>query len=65
LYGLRDIISGATESIKEFNEIRDSSLVNMKDEKEFDNLSNQYYEILLELEKCECTPVYKGKYIRK
>jgi hypothetical protein len=62
LTGIRDTISGATESIKEFNEIRDSSLVSSKEEKEFDNLQNQYYKTLLELENCECPPVYKGKY---
>ncbi len=65
LKGLRDTISGATESISEFNEIRDTSLVNSKDEEEFDALSNQYYQILSELEKCECLPVYKGLYLRK
>ena len=64
LKGLRDTISGATESISEFNEIRDSSLVNTKDEEEFDTLSNQYYQILFELEECKCLPEYKGKYKR-
>lgn len=65
LHGLRDTISGATYSISEFNEIRDSSLVSSKDEEEFDKLSDQYYQILHELEKCKCLPEYKGKYLRK
>lgn len=56
LYGLRDTISGATVSISEFNEIRDTSLVSSKDEEEFDTLSDRYYQILHELEKCKCSP---------
>lgn len=64
LKGLRDVITRTTESISEFNDIRDTSLVNVNDEKEFDDLLNQYDQILLELERCECSSEYKGKYKR-
>lgn len=54
LKGLQDIITGTTKSISDFEEIRDTSLVNSEEEKEFDNLLSEYHQILLKLEECKC-----------
>lgn len=54
LKGLQEIISKATKSISDFEEIRDTSLVNQSEEKQFDDLLSEYNQILLKMETCKC-----------
>ena len=58
LKGLQSAISNITKTISDFNEIRDTSLVSESQEKEFDDISSEYDQILIKLEKCKCTGAF-------